>query len=350
MAVQFCDSCDHYDTQAQMLVKWNASVPTVNPTSSGRNGRGVFMNGGALEKSLTHQAGWVLGFAINISGSTGGFGSDYIYQGSHAGETTLFSVYGETDGSLSIYAGNGRHNLIQNSGLAHGFFLKANVWYWFDFKYAITGSSNMAITATLRVNSQVWATGSGNTDINVNTLLLQTATTNYHSIRAAGQNATFDDFVIADMSGMGSVNDFFGDVILGALFPNGDVTTQWSQSAAGNAYPLVNQQFPDDDATYIFDNTVNDIENFNWQPTVVPPGGSIIAVHYGIYARKDAEGARSFVQIVGPTGSPQLTSQPWYVGDTYAYYFIAMDQDPSTSAPWTQSGFNTRQFGVELNS
>lgn len=349
--MQFMDGCEHYQTAAQMLTKWNASIPTVTPTTSGRNGRGLSLVGGGVEKSLTHQNGWVFGWAVNVQGGTFGFGSDYFYQGSHAGETALFSIYGETDGSISLYAGNGRHNLIQNSG-SLGKFLKPGIWYWFDCKYAISGSTNMGITATFRVNTEIWATGSANTDINVNSLLLQVATTNYHSFRAAGTNALFDDFAVADMSGLGSVNDFFGDVAIGALFPDADDHIDWSLFPLGspNSFSLVNSQFPDDDTTYINSSTVGNVDNFGWQPTVVPPGGSIVAVHYGVYARKDAEGSRSFVTLIGPTGSPAFTSNPWFVGDTYAYYFQAFDQDPQTGIPWTQTGFNGTKFGVKLNS
>lgn len=347
--MMFMDSCDHYDTQQEMLVKWNAGIPSVTPTTAGRNGRGVDFNGGALEKSLTHQSGWVVGWALNLGALTGGFPNSAYYIGSHAGETGLFSVFGETDGSLSIYAGNGRHNLIQNSA-GGGFFLHSGIWYWIDLKYSITGTSNMNITATLRVNTQVWCTGSAATDINVLSLLLQTATTNYHHIAAGGGLGNADDFGIAAINGTGLINDFWGDWALSALFPNADVQTDWNQSAAGSAFILVNEQFPDGDATYIFSDTVGNIENFGWQPTAVPAGGSIVAVHYGVYARKDAEGARAFWQQSGPSGAPNWNSVDWYVGDTYAYYFSCLDADPATGAAWTQAGFNSTDFGVKLTA
>ena len=352
MAVQFMDSCDHYNQNTTILLKWNATGgSSVQSTPNGRNGRGLLMTPGNVSKSLTHQNGWVVGWAINLPTGAGGLGSDFYYKAAHAGETTLFSVYGETDGSISLYAGNGRHTLLQNSG-ANGFFLKGGgIWYWFDVKYSLSGSSNISVTATFRVNTQVWCTGSGNTGINVNDLLLQTATVNYHTFQAStGGNTYFDDFVIADMSGSGTVNDFFGDTALSALFPDGDVKTDWNQSAAGSAFVLVNQQFPDNDSTYIYSDTVGDIENFTWQNTTVPPGGSIVAAHYGVFARKDAEGSRSFTQQSGPSAAPDFTSVAWYVGDTYAYYFTALDADPATGVAWTESGFNATDFGQRLNS
>jgi len=358
MAVQFMDSCDHYDQDAYITLKWNESFFGTHSTASGRNGRGLNLDStGQVSKSLTYQAGWVIGWAINIGTQTSGtFGNDFYYRASHAGDTTLFSIYGEGDGSVSLYAGNGRHNLIQNSG-ANGFFLKGNIWYWFEVKFSLSGSSNISVTAAFQVNTQPWASGTGSTDIDVNDLLLRTAKVNFHTFHPAGSSPTgtiIDDIVIADQSG-GSIHDFFGDTALGVLFPRADIPTPAWVAVGGTTSTLfdhVNDQFAEtnDDTIYIQSHTIGDAANFAWQPTTVPAGGSIIAVHYGVLARKDAEGGRSFEQTVGPSGSPDQVSPPWFPGDSYSYFFFAMDVDPATGLPWTEVGFNATDFGVKLLS
>ncbi len=356
MAVQFMDSCDHYDQDTYITLKWNESFFGAHSTAAGRNGRGLNLDStGQVSKSLTYQAGWVVGWAINIGTQISGtFGNDFYYQASHAGDTTLFSIYGEGDGSVSLYAGNGRHNLIQNSG-TNGFFLKGGIWYWFDVKFSISGTSNMAVTAVFRVNTQPWASGSANTDINVTDLLLQQAKINFHTFHPPGSSPSgtiIDDIVIADQSGSGAVNDFFGDTALSVLFPRADVAIPtWTAvgSTTSTLFDHVNDQFAEtnDDTIYIQDATAGDAANFDWQLVSVPAGGSIVAVHYGVLARKDAEGTRSFEQTVGPSGSPTQVSPPWFPGDSYSYFFFAMDEDPATGLPWTQAGFNATHFGVK---
>lgn len=352
--VQFLDSCDHYDETSYISLKWNVPGFGTSSTSAGRNGRGIsFNNSGGLGKSLTHQSGWVFGWAINIGFTEGAVGEGSFYQASHAGDTNLFTIFSEGDGSVSLYAGNGRHALIQNSG-TNGFFLKSGIWYWFDCKFSITNGMTMQVTATFRVNTQVWCSGSGDTGIASSSLLLQTPTTNFHQFFNPSGVTNIDDIVIADMSGSGSVNDFFGDTMLSALFPRADVTANWTAvgGSTSTMWDHVNDQFAEtnDDTIYIKSDTVAQDANMQWQPTSVPAGGSIVAVHYGCLARKDAEGSRSFEQTVGPTGAFEQVGPTWYPGDSYSYFFFAMDEDPGTSLPWTASGFNSTDFGVQLVS
>ena len=350
----FMDSCDHYDQTSYIGLKWNVLGIGTSSTSAGRNGRGIqFNNSGGLGKSCPHNSSWVFGWAINIGNTEGAFGEGSFYQASHAGDTTLFTIFSEGDGSVSIYAGNGRTTLIANSG-SSGLFLKSGVWYWFDCKFEITGTTPMSITATFRVNTQVWCTGSGSTGINVSSLLLQTATTNFHQFFNPSGVTSIDDIAIFPIDGTGSVNDFFGDTMLSVLFPRADVTANWTAvgGSTSTMWDHVNDQFAEanDDTIYIKSDTAGQDANMQWQPVSVPAGGSIIAVHYGVLARKDAEGSRSFEQTVGPTGGFLQLGPTWFPGDSYAYYFFGMDQDPNTGAPWTATGFDGTDFGVQLVS
>lgn len=354
--LQFMDSCDHYDTDAAMLLKWNNAFGATHTSPNGRNGRGIQMSGSGayISKSLTYQSGWVCGWAVNITAIAGAFGIDFYYQALHAGESTLFSACAEQDGSVSLYAGTRSGPLIGNSG-SNGFFLKAEVWYWFEVKYSFSGSSNIAVTAELRVNTQPWVNPGSpvNSGINVNTLLLGIAETNVHQF-GSPTTVIIDDIVVADQSGTGSLNDFPGDTALGVVFPASDVSGNlWTGvGGSGGLYTYVNDIYPEinDDTKYIESQTPTDVANFGWQPISVPSGGSVVGIHYGVYARKDAEGGRSFKQFTGPSGSPTSSGPVWFPGDSYAYYFWPMDEDPTTSMPWTQAGFNATDFGVDLVS
>lgn len=364
MAVLFMDGCEHYDTTSGIYLKWTNQA-FAQSTASGRHGRGISLTqGGAyVAKTLTHQNGWVVGWAMNIlvSGS-GGVGGSGLYGGTNV-SSGLITVEILSDWTLAIYAGN---NFAVGSS---PFSLHPNTWYYFEFKYTLgtggMGGANVTIAlATLKVNGNIVATCSNiDSGIPLNSLLVQSATVDYHSFACPNVigTTTLDDVVIADLTGNGVVNDFFGDVTVGAIFPNGDSTIQWTPNPAGSSFSLVNSQFAEGSAGYIASNTPNQHDVFTWQPLPADTG-AIVALHYGVFAKKDGEGTRSIQTTIGgasiPTTPAAGSSAPfsgypppiWYPGDTYCYFFFAMDSQPGSLTPWTAAAVNGTSFGINLNS
>ena len=362
------DGCEHYDTIPGIYLKWT-NAAFASPTASGRNGRGISLNqGGAyVAKTLNHQVSWVVNWAMNIliSGG-GGTGPSGIYVGANVG-TGLVGITVETDWTLSIYAGG---NLAMNSS---PFSIHPNSWYYYEFKYelGVGGSSgnNITVVGTLKVNGNIVVTCAGvDTGINLNTLLIQTATVDYHNFICPNivGTSTIDDIIIADCSGNGLHNDFMGDIAIGVIFPNGDSSITWTPTPSGSSYSLVNSQFVEDSAGTISSNTPSQVDVFNWQP-LPSTVGTIIALHYGIFAKKNGEGTRAIQPTVGGSSIPTLPfnesvapySAPfsgypppiYYPGDTYVYYFFAMDSQPGgTPVAWTVAVVNGTTFGVELYS
>ncbi len=363
MAVQFMDGCEHYDTQQAIYLKWtNQAFASSIP--SGRNGRGIGLNqGGAfVAKTLNHQSGWVIGWAMNIlvSGS-GGIGGGSLYSGLNVG-TDLVNVTVETDWTLTIRAAG---FVGQNSS---PFSLHPNTWYYFEFKYSLgiggSGGGNVTVTGTLKVNGTIVAQCT-NTDshVPVSSLLTQSPTVDYHNFICPNIIGTtsLDDVVIADTSGNGVVNDFFGDVKIGVIFPNGDSAIQWTPTPAGPSFSLVDSQFPENSLGNISSNSAGQHDVFTWQP-LPPDVGAIIALHYGVFAKKNGEGTRSIQPTVGgstiPVTPPANDSAPfsgypppvYFPGDTYCYFFFAMDSQPLSLTPWTAAVVNGTTFGINLNS
>lgn len=195
------------------------------------------------------------------------------------------------------------------------------------------------------------ATGSANTGTNQNQTLLGVPKANMHTFAGGGtffgggNNGTyFCDCYIADTLS-GTVVDYTGNLYLSALFPNADVTTMWTPLSGSTLYTQVNANPPVGDSAYIYDDTPDDLANFNWQPTT---NNVIFFVHYGVYTRKDNEGTRTFQLTVGPSFAFEQLGPIISPGDAYLYYFFAMDADPNTGLAWTQSGFNATQFGIQI--
>ena len=365
MAVEFMDGCEHYDTQAGIYLKWTNQEFAVS-TPNGRHGRGISLTqGGAyVAKTLTHQSGWVVGWAMNIlvSGS-GGTGNSGLYGGTNV-SSGLVTVEVLSDWTLGIFAGN---NFGGNSA---PFSLHPNTWYYFEFKYSLgvggSGSANVIITqATLKVNGNIVCTCSNvDSGIPVNSLLVQTSTVDYHSFACPNIIGTtsLDDVVIAAITGDGCVNDFFGDVTVGAIFPNGDSSIEWTPTPSGPSFSIVNQQFAENSPGYISSNSPSQYDVFTWQPLPTNTG-AIVALHYGVFARKDGEGTRAIQATVDGSSIPTtpasgadapFSNYPppiWYPGDTYCYFFFAMDSQPGGSpTPWTVATVNGTTFGIELNT
>ena len=349
MAVQFGDSTDHYDISSYIGLKWtqnilNEAQSAVAPT--GRGPRAILLKNG-ISKTLTYQNHWFTGFALYVNTAVTGA---IIYNVSAAGQSsaTMATVRTEDDGTISIVAGNNL-TLIANSGTA-GIVLSANTWNYIEVGVTTSGTTPIMVTVTLRLNGVQILTGTASTGVNASATVLGTNQCNAHGFfYTSSASAYARDFYIADGSGSGSVNGFIGDVALSVLFPRADVLAQWTAVGGSGAtlWNHVNPAFPEtnDDTIYIEDNNPGDVANFLWEP-ITPFTGTIPFIHYGVYNRKDAEGTRTFQQTTHAAANGPVIS----AGETYLYNLFAMDQDPATSLPWTQTNFNAAQFGLELVS
>lgn len=348
----FMDGCEHYDEDVTIDLKWTVNNGC-SSTGAGRNGRGINI-GGELGKTLPYGVSWVVGYAVKFNTTLGWGGEGQLYQLMQAGQFTLGWATVQSDGTISLRSGNA---LIANSGDFAGksFSFHPQTWYYIEFKTTLSSMTNsdgvtqdIAVTMVCRVNGNIVCSG-GPTDSNINIdgLLIPQPSANYHAFFNGGVvdgNTTIDDIGIALINGHGTVNDFFGDMKLGALFPIQDEQTDWNVNPPGHSFSTINEQFPDGDISFVYSNNVGDTDNFDWEE-INPFAGDIVAVHYGVYARKDDEGTRSF-QL---TMNGMKIGDPIFPGDTYVYYFVCLDADPNGIA-WTQEVFNETTFGFTLLS
>ena len=349
--MEFMDSFDHYNTSDELVAKWTtANGSSLGP---GRNGQGLILAG--VMKSLSLQTEWITGFAFNIKTSTGLGAIEPLYQILNV-NTTIGTMAVDTDGSISLWAGNGFNNLIATTLTdSPPFYLHPNQWYYCEIKWVITPGMNTAVGATLKINNVQVAFGSASSGLNANNFLVPGSGANVHqwsNLDIFG-NVVLDDLNIKNANGAFN-NDFIGDVKIGCLYPRQDVLTQWNGLIPGNQFSQINSQFPVGDSSYVYATSdphapTTPSDNFNWQP-VSPFVGSIIAVQYLVYARKDDEGTREIQQFFGTPGSsfPGALSPVWSLGDTYLYYYYDMDINPSTGSAWGVADFNSSQFGFQL--
>lgn len=326
------------DIKNDILSRWTVATGTsCNIIDTGRNGPGVQLANFQLLKTLVHSSVWTGGFAIMVTGSSNG--NNPIFKLSN-NDQDLFIITHNIDGTLAVRAG--ATNIIGVSSRA----LHQDIWYWVDFTITLSGSSPVTCTAELRINSYPEVSDSASTNINKADLLSNDATANNFSflgVTGVGTSILISDFYTKNSSG------YYGDVVIQPLLPNGDVVTDWTPSTGSSHYVLINTIKPIDRTKYISSATIDQQAIFDWQDC---PGfsGTIKAINIRFMAKKDDMGEKSFKIVTGDTGTEDASDE-FFVSDlSEEYYEHSLENDPATSMPWTQVGFNAKRFGVKLIS
>lgn len=343
MSFRFCDSFDHYTT-AQIFRKWTVAPNTTINTISGRSGGGALVQGagGQCSKTLDHQSEWFLGVAFTEDTEPTSVGLLFIANCS----TGLCTLVMNADHTFSIVAGNGGVVATSEFALEISF----GSYNYAELHAVLSGSNPILLTATAKINGQVVATCSNSsTATNSSSLLSDSATANVVGVGAAVNSfchMTYDDFYACDgqVDGFGH-NAFLGDVRIEYILPNADVTTNFTKVGGDgtHAYTCVNDVPPDDDTSYIHDATAGDTEEFDWQ-SISSFAGTVVAVQYSVYARKDDEGSKTFKSTQNGSAFGTL----FYMSDFYVYYINALDSDGGVA--WTVTNFNSTTWGLKVES
>lgn len=277
------------------------------------------------------------------SGSSEGFPIYFL-----SGGTNLVFLKIEADNTLSVYGGG---NLLANTGTG-GYILTPDVYHYLEINCAIAGASPITASGAVRVDGNVVLNYSGNTTTNANQLLIQDALMNGVGLTGALGDVGFayacDCYILntdaTDIFGAATTNiTFLGDVNIFPTVPIQDVTTTWQPvPSTANSYENVSLIPPIDDDSYVYTDTVNNIESFLFTP-IEGFDGTIFGAQLLVYAKKDAEGSRAFRPVIA---SGTFSGADSYLYDYYDYFIWTMDTNNGTS--WTPANFNTQDFGAKL--
>lgn len=349
MSGLFIDSCQHYDNNS-IGAKYNEvgglSVGAA-PANFGQSGNCLILGpNGGFTKVLQNDSTFIVGFRCLLDYPVAPNG--VLYRGgcilTNSAFQQIIELQALQDSTFAVYANN---TLVCNTD-PRLFTIASGIPFYIELKYNLSSDGNILVSATVRVNGQIIGSG-GPTDTEVLTddNINQTAVLDTHSFATASGagNTYIRDIYIFDQTGSLN-NNFIGDVSIQAIYPRQDVDTSWSTFPAGspNHFSLINEHPPDNDTTYIYDNNLMDTDSWFFQliSTFV---GTILGIQYLLYARKDAEGARSIQMLVGSYSDPNIQ----YLADFYRYYMRFYDQSP-TQGPLTPAIVNATAFGVILNS
>lgn len=338
--VLFKDSFERYDvgnaTGAlldNLLARYTQISGAPEIITTGRNGQAIRVNNASFSKALAHSSRWVIGFAYRRNQPP--TGNSEIYQLAN-NTNQMCRLIQDGDGTLSLRAGN--TTVIGVTTRA----VNDDRWYYIELDMTVGGGSPVTMTAELRINGNVEASGNGSTGFNSTDNLSQDATGNFHifdGIPGLSVSCDFDDLYIKNEAG------YEGDPKVIPAYPSGDGgTVQWTPQSGTSHFAMVDTH-PVDLTKWVETTATNSIDLWSF---VLPNSGPIVAINFSVLARKDDEGTKSFKIVCGPTGADALSDE-FFVSDvTPEYYEFSLKTNPTTGTAWVPGG--TITAGIKLIS
>lgn len=338
MTLLFCDSFDHMVTADMTLKGWTVSAAGIT-AAAGRFG---------TDAMRSPNGNFYCSWGVPVALATGGVGFAYrsssfssfgIVNFVDGGTVHLHFRINASSGKIEVRRGSSTGTLIATGNAV----LTTNTFYYLEFKVTINDSTGVIVT---KVN--------GVEDINVTGQDTQNGgNASYDNIRffwdgqGNGGTCDVDDLVIWDTAGSVN-NDFMGDVRVQAILPSGaGATTEWTPSAGSN-YQNVDEAAPNGDTDYNSEATATDVDTFVYGD-LTPTSGTVKAVQWLAYARKDDGGTRTVRPVVRHGGTDYFGSSK-SVSSSYTYLRHLMETNPGTAAAWTISDVNAAEFGIELET
>lgn len=287
--------------------------------------------------SLGSAATWITGFGFNRASSALHYYID-IYLGASRQFTIQFFSNGVgTNYNIKLLRGA----TVLATGSTD---LAFATWYYIELKVTIDPSTG---AYELRINENVEMSDTG-----VNTAESGGANADVFHIRNSFMQS-FDDWYICDTSGSTN-NDFLGDCQIEGILPTaaGD-KTEWSANPASNNYDRVNDpQNAYSTVDYVYDDTAAQGDLYEF----ADPGaitGTILGIALINFAALDTAGSRVVRNIFKTDGGGteyDLTGSFTVASLDAAGFLMIEEENPDTSASWTESDLSNAQFGVEIVS
>lgn len=345
MGLEFIDSFAHSGEQHAAIdtfLKWtnglNAGLYTTSPVRA--SGHAITLIG-EIHKTLKLYKNFRVAGVAYYYPATSTRGTPLIFL---SGGLPIVTLIIEADNSLSVYSGV---RIINSSYIVTG-----DVYHYYEMSVTLGGATPLTVDVIVRIDGHEVINTSGASSFAASQLLVQSALMNGIGLGGAlgGGNVAYAcDFYClnndsTDILGFTTTNtNFLGDVGVYALMPVQDVSVSWQPfgGSGTSSFSCVNEIPPDDDTSYVFTDTVGQIETFHFQP-ILGFTGTIFGAQLLVYAKKDAEGSRAFQPVIG--GNPFDVNN--YLYDYYDYFIWPLDTN--VGLVWTPTNFNSQNFGAEL--
>jgi len=284
-----------------------------------------------LKKTFNSQATWIIGFAIKTASP---LPTDDSLVDIIDGATVQIRLSIDVDG-LKIYRGPNTTLLNSVTGI-----FQAGAWYYIELKVTINNT-----------------TGSYYVKVNEVTKMSATGVDTQESANATANRITFpntpngyiDDLYILD--GAGSLNnDFLNEVKVGVIYPNSDSgDAQWLLSTGSDHYALVDENPANDDTDYVYSDTLNDLDLYNFQDAT-GFGATIFGIQINTHARVTDAASRDLLIPIKSDTTVNNGSTYTVSSTSYMTFTRVSETNPHTSTLWTTTTLNAALFGVKVAS
>lgn len=339
MTILWCESFGGLDSSTIPLKYIENATPSIGTNVTRTNPANVVMNFGNNEH---------IDIPVSSTPQTVVFG--FAFQMNAAGGNTVAYEDPDDDVHLILAMGDGGNFRLYRGGTLLAIATRRMLldrWYYIETKVTID-NTNGAFEMIINGETVIDISGidTDNTGIStIGTIRIGSLSTN--------NGRFFTDLYVADLSGPAPGNDYLGDIHVDAKFPNADgFENDWTPLNGGDNYVEVDDTAPDEDTTYNFAGTVDDIDVYEFEDLPISPE-AIISVQVNITATKATSGPnrqindviRSGSNLYAGAGSVNFMALPLGYAELYSIH----DTDPRTGGQWTEANLNNAQFGVRIN-
>jgi hypothetical protein len=189
-------------------------------------------------------------------------------------------------------------------------------------------------------------------ETNQNTKVGGTGVVDEVNFQGDSSDIYIDDLVIWDTTGSAPQNNFMGDLRTDELLPDGDGTTN-NFTAVGtgttNADRVDESPAIDDDTTYVWSATVNDVDLYTFGNLPSSPSSATIFCVQAVLTSKVDTGSRGIRSVMRPTSTNYFGTDT-SLATAYGMVIEQWDISPQTSSAWTKSEIDGLESGVEVSS
>lgn len=159
--------------------------------------------------------------------------------------------------------------------------------------------------------------------------------------RNGGTGAVFNikDLIVWDNSTAFN-NTFLGSCQVLRLAPDADVSLNWTPSAGGTGFNLINELTPDDDGTYISAGVGPIPAAYKCSLSDVPLSVTSVRAVMPIHRSRKIDGGDGNIQVGLISGASTGLGTDRPITTAYTYWWDIYNVDPNGGAAWTRASLN----------
>ncbi|MEE9367051.1 MAG: hypothetical protein V3W44_10215 [Dehalococcoidales bacterium] len=344
MAVVFFDGFESANSDTTLLHKWELirlGSPVYEATSGRRSSRGIRITNPTTRifKNIPALDTYIAGGAFKPT--TGQ--SDqaiFILFLTDIPTASHIEIRGETDGNISVTRSGTQLGITTDNPLTFDDF---------QFIEARVFIDNSAGSVEVRLN--------GSTILNLTSVDTRNGSSTEVSFigfsgHTGGTGVAIDDVYVLNESGDAPQNTFLGDIRIDTIKPSAD----GGLSQLPTLFPItpttsfdkVDEEFTDDDTTYIESTAVNQVSTFAYEdaPAVVG-GATVLAVQVATRIRKTEIGPRNMTSLQRFSAA-NTVFQSHGVPTENTTFLSVHPTNPRTGSAWGETEIDALEVGLEV--